>query len=153
MPRNEGQSLLDEFRASGKGKEPEALQEPDAVGFPLFFLQGRAGEKVANKTATAQEIHTKLIKRWYELSSDEQNLWNKGAQQQNQAAKSGKEAVYSCVGGCGFEGEFSVVEAHEQVCEYVFGDQLESDIDSENSESGRKELKCIECIKELENSE
>ena len=67
--------------------------------------------------------------------------------------ETGAQRVFVCVRGCGFEGEFSVVEAHEQVCEYVFGDQLESDIDSENSESGRKELKCIECIKELENSE
>jgi len=33
--------------------------------------------------------------------------------------KGGKEPVYVCERGCGFEGVFSVVEAHEQMCRYV----------------------------------
>ena len=57
-----------------------------------------------------------------------------GEDKKRGASGKGKEAVYVCERGCGFEGDFGAVEAHEQVCGYVRGDQWESDMDSDEEE-------------------
>ena len=57
-----------------------------------------------------------------------------GKGKEGKEEKKGKEPVYVCERGCGFEGQFSAVQAHEQVCGYVRGDQWESDMDSGEEE-------------------
>jgi hypothetical protein len=57
-----------------------------------------------------------------------------GKRKEGKEEKKGKEPVYVCERGCGFEGEFKGVQAHEQVCGYVRGDQWESDMDSGEEE-------------------
>lgn len=61
----------------------------------------------------------------------------KGKGKSGAASSQGKsqEALYVCERGCGFEGDHGVVEAHEQVCGYVRGDQWESDMDEEEEEA------------------
>ena len=58
----------------------------------------------------------------------------KGPGRSKGAGSNGKEAVYVCERGCGFEGDHDTVEKHEQVCGYVRGDQWESDMDEDEEE-------------------
>lgn len=58
----------------------------------------------------------------------------KGKSKGGGASSKDKEPVYVCERGCGYEGSHEVVEAHEQVCGYVRGDQWESDMDEDEEE-------------------
>ena len=144
----EKEKRADAAQKRGKGQRERATQQKEgAAAGKGTTVNGGCMHEDAMVISSEDDFATMQPKKSKSIRADQEQAHKKGAVgkavrkgkgavkgKEGKEEKKGKEPVYVCERGCGFEGEFKGVQAHEQVCGYVRGDQWESDMDSGEEE-------------------